>query len=430
MSTKQFVLDGTPAQGATMAAMPRTGDTAPAAGFTALLRIREFRWLWLADAQSLLGDQLARVALSVLVYDRTGSGLVTAAVYALTFLPALAGSVLLGPLADRLPRRGLLVGGDLIRAALLAAMALPALSVAALSSLLVAAVLVGTPWKAAESALVVDILTVEDYPTGLGLRTVTGQAAQVVGFAVGGIAIAAIGARGALALDAATFLISSVVIRLGVRTRPPAAHPDNETAPSPQRWLHGAATVLADRRLRLLLSLAWLLGLLVIPEGLAAPYAQHLGGGARTVGLLLAAGPTGVLVGTVCYTRLLSAPARARLLGPLAAAAGIPLLFCATTPNLAVTCLLWALSGACTAYQIQVVAEFVRTISPSIRGQGLGIASAGLLAAQGIGLLAGGVITQIASPATAIVTAGAAATALGSALALTRRAHRTTPAPG
>jgi len=75
-----------PLRGATMAAMPRTGDTAPAAGFTALLRIREFRWLWLADAQSLLGDQLARVALSVLVYDRTGSGLVTAAVYALTFV--------------------------------------------------------------------------------------------------------------------------------------------------------------------------------------------------------------------------------------------------------------------------------------------------------------------------------------------------------
>jgi len=90
----------------------------------------------------------------------------------------------------------------------------------------------------------------------------------------------------------------------------------------------------------------------------------------------------------------------------------------------AITCLLWALSGACTAYQIQVVAEFVHTISPSIRGQGLGIASAGLLAAQGIGLLAGGAITQIGTPTDAIVTAGAAATALGSALALTRRAHQ------
>jgi len=52
-----------------------------AAGFAAVLRGREFRLLWLADAQSLLGDQLGRVALSVLVYDRTGSGLVTAVVY-------------------------------------------------------------------------------------------------------------------------------------------------------------------------------------------------------------------------------------------------------------------------------------------------------------------------------------------------------------
>jgi len=66
-----------------------------------VLRSREFRLLWLADAQSLLGDQLARVALSVLVYDRTGSGLVTAAVYALTFPPALFGSVLLGPAQGR-----------------------------------------------------------------------------------------------------------------------------------------------------------------------------------------------------------------------------------------------------------------------------------------------------------------------------------------
>ncbi len=49
----------------------------------------------------------ALVALSVLVYERTGSGLITAAVNALTFLPALFGSVLLGPLADRLPRRAL-----------------------------------------------------------------------------------------------------------------------------------------------------------------------------------------------------------------------------------------------------------------------------------------------------------------------------------
>lgn len=395
-------------------------SAAPASGFAAVLALREFRLLWLADAQSLLGDQIARVALSVLVYNRTGSGLATASVYALTFLPALLGSVLLGPLADRLPRRALLIGGDLIRAALLAVMALLHLPIPVLAAILVLAVLVGTPWKAGESALVADILAPEDYPIGVGLRSATGQAAQLAGFAAGGVAVAAIGARGALALDAATFLVSAVVIRLGVQARPPVAH-SGDTPGAPQRWLHGAATVFRDRRLRLLLGLSWLLGLLVVPEGLAAPYAHLLGGGPRTVGLLLAAGPAGVLIGTVVYARWLSAPVRAALLGPLAATAGLPLLACAGTPGVTVTCLLWALSGALTAYQVQVVAEFVGAISPGIRGQGIGLASAGLLAAQGIGLLAGGAVAQAGSPTIAIAAAGGVATILGSALALARR---------
>ncbi len=82
-----------------------------------------------------------------------------------------------------------------------------------------------------------------------------------------------------MALDAAPFLVSAVLIRLGVRARPPAAHTETINANGSQRWLHGTVTVLRDRRLRLLLGLSWLLGLLVIPEGLAAPYAHALGGG-------------------------------------------------------------------------------------------------------------------------------------------------------
>jgi len=402
--------------------MSDSGDAPmPAVGFIALLRLREYRFLWLADVQSLLGDQLARVALSVLVYDRTRSALVTAVVYALSFLPALVGSVLLGPLADRLPRRSVLVGGDLIRAALLGLMTLPNMPVPVLGALLVLVVLVATPWSAAESALVVDVLTARDYALGIGLRAATGQAAQVAGFAVGGITVAALGARGALALDTATFLISAMIIRLGVRYRPAASKSQKSESHVSQRWLAGTTVVLRNRQLRLLLALSWLLGLLVVPEGLAAPYAQLFEGTPRTVGLLLAAGPAGVLLGTVLYSRWLSASTRTALLGPLAAVAGLPLLACAATPGLALTCLLWALSGACTAYQVQVVTEFVGTIDPSIRGQGISIAAAGLLAAQGVGLLAGGLITQVATPATAVATAGGAATVLGSALALARR---------
>ena len=399
------------------------------AGFTAVLRLREFRLLWLADIQSLLGDQVARVALSVLVFDRTRSGLATAAVYALTYLPALLGGVLLGHLADRLPRRALLVVGDLLRAALLAAMTIPRLSIGVLASLLVASVLVGTPWKAAESALVVDILPTSDYPMGLGLRAATNQAAQLAGFGAGGWAVAAIGSRAALAVDALTFLISAIIIRIGVCKRVVHLAPEfpRELSGVHRRaWLTGPRAVFADPRLRTLLALSWLLGLIVVPEGLAAPYAAQLGGGAASVGVLLASGPAGVLIGTVIYTRWLSASTRAALLGPFAAATGLPLVLCIASPGIAVSCLLWALAGSFTGYQVQVVTEFVATIAPGVRGQGIAIASAGLLGAQGIGLLAGGLISQFTAPATAIAAAGATAVILGTALALIRHRHRPT----
>lgn len=79
------------------------------AGFLEVLAVREFRALWAAELLSITGDQLARVGLAVLVFARTSSASLTALTYALTFLPALLGGVLLGGLADRFPRRGVMI---------------------------------------------------------------------------------------------------------------------------------------------------------------------------------------------------------------------------------------------------------------------------------------------------------------------------------
>src|SRR5215217_3022991 len=107
----------------------RAGEVAEAraASYREVFAVGEFRALFAAHLGSVVGDQFARVALVVLVFQRTGSAALTALTYALTFLPALIGGPLLSGLADRYPRRELMIAVDLGRAVVAGLMAIPAL---------------------------------------------------------------------------------------------------------------------------------------------------------------------------------------------------------------------------------------------------------------------------------------------------------------
>lgn len=385
---------------------------APRVSFVDALRVPEFRVLWLADAQSMVGDQLARVALSVLVFERTASALLTALTYALTFLPALIGGAMLSGLADRLPRRRVMITADLIRAALLATMALPSMPLWFVCTLLVVVVLAGSPFSAAESALLPEILTGETFVVGTGLRTITNQLAQLAGFAFGGMAVAAIGARAGLAVDAVTFALSSVLISIGVRRRPAPAGSGAAESGYLASITAGAKLVAGNPRLRTLLAFSWLLGLYVVPEGVAPPYAHSLGAGSAGIGLLMAAGPAGTALGTYLFLRLVPSESRSTWMTSLAVAGGLPLVACWLQPGIVVSIVLWALSGAAAAYQVQVVTEYVRAVPDNRRAQAIGVAASGLLAVQGMGILLGGIVASRFGAAAAVGLAGAVAAVL------------------
>ena len=399
--------------------------------FAAVLRIREFRVLWVADAQSAIGDQIARVALSVLVFQSTNSAVLTALAYALTFAPAILGGVLLSGLADRLPRRQVMIGCDLIRAVLLGCMAIPRVPIWLLCVLLVVAVLTESPFMAAESSLIPIILDGEQYVVGTGLRTITNQLAQLAGFAGGGLVIALIGARAGLALDAVTFGLSAILIRVAVKKRPAAvADPATAGDHADQQgtglgFLSGLSSglrlIFGDPRLRTLLGLSWLAGLYVVPEGVAAPYAHDIQQGAVAVGLLMAAMPAGTAVGTYLWVRFFPPVKRARWMGPMAAAVGVPLGLCGLHPNLILSLLLWTLSGFFFGYQVQVITEFVRRVPDQQRGQAIGIASSGLLAVQGFGVLLGGAVAGLWGVNAAVASAGLLGTVLAVGLSWTWR---------
>lgn len=403
-------------------------------GLGTVFRNGEFRAVWAAEVLSVAGDQLARVALAVLVYGRTGSAAWAAATYALTFLPALLGGVLLSGLADRFRRREVMIVCDLSRAVLVGVMALPQLPLPALGVLLFLVVLLGSPHTAAQGALMPELLRGDLYERGLAVRQITNQTAQLVGFASGGLLVAAISPSLALLVNAGTFAVSAVLLRLGVADRPlpvgSGAASEAASVGGLRGVAAGVAEIAADPRRRALVLLAWLVGWYVVPEALAAPYADQLGAGPAVVGLLMAADPLGSVLGAWLFVRFVPAQTRDRLVGALAVLAGLPLVLCAFVPGIPLSLLLWGISGMCaTAYLLQTQASFVRATPAAGRGRAIGVAASGIIAAQGAAVLVGGLLADVWNPSTAIAVSGAVGSvmSLGGAVAW-HRANRSKPA--
>ena len=150
-----------------------------------MFAVAEFRALWAAQLLSVIGDQLARVALTVLVYDRTRSALLAAITFVVSIVPTFVGGVTLAWLADRYPRRGVMIVCDLARYALVLVMAIPGLPLSVLVALLFLVTLVGAPFASARAAIYPDVLEGEKYVTGTAVLLTTLQFAQVIGFAAG-----------------------------------------------------------------------------------------------------------------------------------------------------------------------------------------------------------------------------------------------------
>src|SRR5437660_11163568 len=136
----------------------REGAVPPRATFRDVFAVREFRALWFSEILSVAGDRLALVALTLLVYNRTGSSLLAALAYAAGYLPWVIGGLFLADVADRYPRRTVMVACDVVRAVLVAAMAVPGVPLLALVALLFATTMFTPPFEAARSAIAPDLL--------------------------------------------------------------------------------------------------------------------------------------------------------------------------------------------------------------------------------------------------------------------------------
>ena len=378
----------------------------PRAPFRDVFAVREFRALWFSEILSVAGDRLALVALTLLVYDRTRSPLLTALTYAAGYLPWVIGGLFLADLADRRPRRTVMVTCDAVRAVLVTAMAVPGVPLLALVALLFATTMFTPPFESARAAITPDILQGERYVLGAAVTQTTFLAAQVAGAAGGGVAVAFVGTRPALVIDSATFVLSGLLIAFGIRARP-AARPETGQSSQWARTRDGFRLVFGDPALRTLLLLGWLVAFYTVPEGVAAPYATRLGGGPIATGVVLASTVFATTIATPLFTRFVRPRQRLGLMGPFAVLTCVTLVLTALHPGLVVSLMIFSLSAAFGTYQIAANTAFVVRVPNERRSQAFGLANMGVVVGQGAAFVAAGAAAVVISPAAVIAISGA-----------------------
>ncbi|MFF8505504.1 MFS transporter [Streptomyces anulatus] len=418
--------------------MPPTAETAQVshrATYREVLAEPRFRLLFSTRAVAITADALRITTFSVLVFSSTGSALLSAVAFGIGFIPQLFGSLLLGSLADRLPPRALITGGYALTCATALLLALVRMPVAA-SLGVVALVSLATPvFHGASSRLVAQSLEGDAYVLGRSLNNIAGAGAQLFGLALGGAAVAALGPRRALAVSAVLYLGCALAIRI----RLPRSQPE-EFGGTPgsaggeggavRASLRGAGLLLRGRTVRRLMLAQWLpVALVAGAEGLIVAYAGERRFGPGWYAVLMGCLPVGMLVGDLLVGRFLRPRARERLVVPLVALAGLPLIGFAAEPGVGVSSCLLLLSGLGYAYGLGLQRPFLDALPQDGQGQAFGLLGSGSMTLQGIGPVCMGAVAAVIGTGGAIALAGGAAVLTAGWILTWLPPASTTPAP-
>lgn len=387
-------------------------ESSAAPTMRSVLRVPKYLPVFLVSALSLWGDNIARITIAAIVYERTDSPLATATTLAVSLLPTVFGRTLLGPLVDRFPYKWVLVWCHLLRALcvggliVLVTLAAPLKAIFAVLFLLEA---VGGAAVAPNMLLMTDLFADRRYyARAIGLNALSEQANQAFGLAIGGVLVTFVGPRVGLVADLLTFVVAALVILVVVQLRPVTGE-RGKGVRGFTRDLGAAVGDLAHHPVLarfVLLSVIACIGISA-PEALAIPIA----GDGPWGGVLMASPITGAVLGILIIGRRDIRWQNGSLI-PLALCMPLPLLATMLHPPLKVLVALWFLSGVLQAFMVPLQATFTLVTPEALRGRIFSLAGAAAVTAAGGSYLIAGWIAQHTSPARAVAICAGACLAL------------------
>ncbi len=289
-----------PPVGAASAAATRRGPVPRRMRLPAAMRVTDFRWYWSSQLVSGVGTWAQAVAQSWLVLELTHSAVALGTVTMLQFLPLLVFPLIGGVIADRLPRRRLL----------LATQTAAALQATLLGLLVVSGTV--QVWEVAILALMLGLTNAFNNPAAqafvpelvgpdlvadaVAMNSIQFNLARLLGGAVGGIAVAAWGIPGALFFNAATYVPALVVLAI-VRPRHAVLRRRAAGVRMASELAEGVRHAVTAPSIRVVVALFGVVGLLGFNWQVALPLlAVALHGGVTGFGTLMSALGAGSLV--------------------------------------------------------------------------------------------------------------------------------------
>jgi MFS family permease len=379
----------------------------PSSNLIAPLRRRDFRRLAVSYGLNELGDWMGIVALSVLVFDETGSPLAITALFLGTrFLPALFAPILVARAEGPPPRFAL----PLIYCGEAAAFGLLALLAGhfSLAAVVVVAAVDGALALAGRSLTRAVVATALE-PTGElragnALLNVAFTAAAALGPALAGLVVAGFDVQIALLLDAASFYaVAWILFTAG--WLPQAEPEEGKMRDKVRAGLAYIRDQVALRRILFAQGAAFIFFAAVIPVEVVY-VKQTLGSTDTGYGVMLASWGVGMVLGSVLFAAIRQASLASLLLfSTLAIGAGY--LGLAAAPTLAVACAVSVVGGAGNGIQwVAAISAVQELTAETMQARVMSVLESIGAAMPGVGFALGGVVAAIASPRTTFLIAG------------------------
>jgi MFS family permease len=374
---------------------------------TAPLRRPLFRRLWITYALNEMGDWMGIVALSVLVYEATGSALATTVLFLGTrFLPAFLAPLLVTRIERPPPRLALPLvycGETAVFGAL--ALLVPHFSLVAIVALATVDGTLALAGRALTRAVVASVLEpAGELREGNAVLNVAFTAGAALGPGLAGLVVAGLGVQAALFLNAASFyVVAWILITAG---KLPRAEPEEggtiARAKAGARYLRDNKIL---RRLLLAQGGAFVFFSAVIP--IEVIYAKEtLGTGDTGYGVMLASWGFGMLLGSLVFARARRAPLIVLLaLSTLAVGAGY--LGLSIAPNLALACVASVIGGTGNGVQwVSAISAVQELTEAGMQARVMAVLESIGAAMPGVGFVVGGLIAAIATPRATFLVAG------------------------